>query len=41
MLLIQETNLNKNEAFKLDKMLGLRSTFFQESIGASGGLGVI
>ena len=39
-ILIQETKLNKDDAIKLDKMLGLWSSLFQEYVGASGGLGI-
>ena len=40
-IIIQETKLSTNEAIKLDKMLGIWDSFFQESAGVSRGLGVI
>ena len=40
-ILIQETKLDKIEIPKIDKRLGLWNSSFQESIGASGGLGIL
>ena len=40
-IIVQETKLSKDEALKLDKILGIWGSFFQESAGVSGGLGVL
>ena len=40
-VLIQETKLNKLEEVKLDKILGVWSSLFQEFLGSSEGLGIL
>ena len=40
-IIVQETKLSKDECTKLGKILGIWNSIFQESLGASGGLGVL
>ena len=40
-VLIQETKLNNLEEVKINKTIGVWSSIFQESLGASKGLGIL